>query len=118
MNLREADADSLKRGLCDRRSSVCQSSVENGLIIARELEISIEKRITRKQQRDGEEAGDATLTASADIDRVMICTVDTPVSEIETRSKRLNGLNAVWISHGCGSCDRHRRSRVIAEALR
>ena len=73
---------------------MCQSSVETGLRIATEWGVSIERRIRRKQKQDGEEASDSRLTASADIDRVMKCTVDTLASEIERRSKRLNGLNA------------------------
>ena len=34
------------------------------------------------------------MTASANIYRIIKCTVDTLVSEIETRNKRINGPNA------------------------
>ena len=96
MNLGEAtaDVDSMKGGLSDWRSSLYESSVETGLRIATEWGIFIERRIRRKQKQNGEEASNSKITASADIDRVMKCAVDTFVSEIETRSKRLNGLNA------------------------
>ena len=83
-----ADLDSLKDGLSDRRSSLYESSVETGLRIAKEMEISTDRRIRRNKKQDGEEASDSKMTASADIDRVMTCTVDTLVSKIETRSKR------------------------------
>ena len=48
----------------------------------------------KKTETERQEASDSKMTASAAIDRVMKCTVDTFVSEIETRSKWLNGLNA------------------------
>ena len=96
MNLREAaaDIDSLKRVLCDRWSRLCQSSVETWLWIAKEWGISTEWRIRRIQKQYGEEARDSKMTASTDIDRVMTWSVDTLLSEIETMSKRSNGLNA------------------------
>ena len=49
---------------------------------------------SEENKQYGEEASDSKMTASAEINRIMTCTVDTLVSEIETRNKRLKGLNA------------------------
>ena len=96
MNIREAtaDLDSLIEHFTNKRSQLYQSSVNKGLRVAEEWNISTERRVRRKKKMDGEEATDDGLTLVAHTDRVMKLAVDGLVQEIHKRSERLRDLNS------------------------
>ena len=95
MNFNDASHD--LQGLCrhikDIREDLCKQSLEAGKKKCSEWGVEIKKRVRRVKMRYGEKTHDSGLTAEEELERVLKCSIDRFLQEVETRFSRLNSLN-------------------------
>ena len=95
MNFHEAATDlrSLETGINTRRETICTNALNYATTKCTEWNIPTEKRVRRKRRMPGEEAHDAGLSVSEEMDRIMKNAIDRLVRELHERSTRLFSMD-------------------------